>query len=152
MGSGNSSPVGRAKTVETVAHQDVFKLRFDHLAFGGTAVVAIIIGIGLYCLYQRKKKRRHRGRRRRQSRDYCQHGFPMMQYLPFPKMPPFPPYPMMPQAANPWMEVARQPIYNSHRFSEIQETPTTSAAPARPPPPRARELLSPRSKSAEESN
>ena len=35
MGSGNSSPVEHAGLVETEAHQDMFELRFDHVAIWG---------------------------------------------------------------------------------------------------------------------
>ena len=144
MGSGNSSPVGRAKTVEMEAHQDVFELRFDHLAFGGSAVIAIIIGFGLYCLYHQRRKRKHRQRRHqdhRRSRSqsqswdfhqrdapcaccYGQHRYPMMPYPPFP-MPILPPG----HQASSWipMEMLRQPTpsYDSSslgRFTEIKET------------------------------
>ena len=146
---GNSSPVGRAESAETEAHQDVFELRFDHLALGGTAVIVIIIGCGLYCLYRQRRKRKyrhckHQDRRqsRSQSREFqqhpacChgQHGFPMMPYPPF-SMPILPPG----HQASSWipMDMFRQPtpIYDSPRFSEIQETAAVrSDPPTRPPP------------------
>ena len=46
IGSGNSSPVGHAKTVETEAHQDAFELRFDHIALGGTATILLVVARG----------------------------------------------------------------------------------------------------------
>ena len=65
MGSGNSTPVQHAKTVETEAHQDVFELRFDHLAFGGTTLLVLAALIGLWLC------RRHAKRRQRKSRSQC---------------------------------------------------------------------------------
>ena len=57
MGSGNSSPIGRANSVETEAHQDVLEIRFDHLAFGGTTVIAIVILLAIYWACRRKRQR-----------------------------------------------------------------------------------------------
>ena len=63
MGSGNSTPVKQAQQVETEAHQDLIKLRFDHLALGGTVTLIIIASILLYLLCKRQRSRRpHRDR------------------------------------------------------------------------------------------
>ena len=56
MGSSNSSPVKQAKSVKTEAHQDVFEIRFNHLALGGSAVVFIIVALVIYWLFQKSKK------------------------------------------------------------------------------------------------
>ena len=53
MGSGNSSPVERAESTETEVHQDVFEVRFDHLAVEGTAFIFLVVVLGLYWLYQK---------------------------------------------------------------------------------------------------
>ena len=56
MGSGNSSPVRRAESVETEAHQDVLEIPFDHLAVGGPAVLFLIVALGLYWMFKKRKK------------------------------------------------------------------------------------------------
>ena len=56
MWSGNSSPVKCAESFETEAHQDVFEVCFNHLAVGGTAFVVLIIILGFYWLYQKRKR------------------------------------------------------------------------------------------------
>ena len=167
MRSGNSSPVGRTKTVETEAHQDVFEVRFDHLTVGGTAFIILIVLLGLYWLYRQRRRNRYRQRRcrecewsrsRSQSRDRdhrdnhhraCCHS----QLLWYP-MPPFLPSLMNSQAANPWisMDILRPTSYNTSQFTELQETraPATTwgPPPVRPPPPR--EPPSPHSRSTTE--
>ena len=164
MGSGNSSPVGCAKTVETEAHQNVFELRFDHLAVGGTAFIVLLIVLGLYWLYHqrwRNKSRQRRHRKRNQSRSpdrdqrdnhhlaccHSQHPwYPMPLFLPL----------MMPsQAANPWisMEVLSPSIYDTSRFTELQEARAPATAgqpPTRPPLPRELRCPSPHSRSTAE--
>ena len=60
MGSGNSSPVKGAESVKTEAHQDVLEIRFDHLAVGGSAVLFLIVALGLYWMC--RKRKRNRGR------------------------------------------------------------------------------------------
>ena len=148
MGSGNSTPVQRAKTVETEAHQDVFELRFDHLGFGGTTLLIVAALIGLWFCRRRAKRRQ----RKRRSRCHCQAptlqspqpAFPFNQPMRMPTMPPMPWFPMMPfapppaPAANNW-----GPSSEPSRFTEIPE-PTPQLP--RPPPPRSRELLPPASK------
>ena len=51
MGSGNSSPVEHAEVVETEAHQDMIEVRFDHLAFGGTAAVILILILVIFMMH-----------------------------------------------------------------------------------------------------
>ena len=150
MGSGNSSPIKRAEVVETEAHQDAVEIRFDHLAFGGTACIAIIIALLLYWMYRRKKNNQAKSRRRRRRtrsrsrinsprRGCCRCG---QQWYP---MQPFPSFPMMPMN-NPWPAPTNPPpmqIYDTPRFSEIRETTPALSAPARPPPPQNRQLPSP---------
>ena len=145
MGSGNSTPVQHAKTVETEAHQDVFELRFDHLAFGGTTLLILAALIGLWFCRRRAKRRQQK----RQSQCHCQAlmsqppqpAFPL-QPMQMPPMPPMPWFPMMPyappSAASHW-----GPQPEPSRFTEIPE-PTPQ--PPRPPPPRSRELPPPPSK------
>ena len=142
MGSGNSSPVKQAKNV------DMFEVRFDHLAVGGTAFVFLFSILGLYWLYHKRQRNKNRSRQRRRQgcersrersrspvrRHACCHSqqpwYPMMPFLP----------PMMnSQSSNPWipMDVLRQPIYDTPRFTEIQETRAPAQVgqpPARPLP------------------
>ena len=154
MGSGNSSPVKRAESVETEAHQDVFEIRFDQLAVGGSAVLFLIVALGLYWMFWKRKKNRGRQRwhrrwgrcrgssnsSRSRSNDHlqkpcCQNPWLHMMptFLPMNSQSPF-----LPQ--NSWIPMdVRQS--SSPRFTEIQETGATSVmitstqAPARPPPP-----------------
>ena len=147
MGSGNSSPVKQAKSVETEAHQDVLEVRFDHLALGGSAVFFILVALGLYWMFRKRKKNRGRQRRRRgqgrrgssissrsRSTDHrqmpcCQNPWlHMMPFLPTNIQPPFP-------HQTSWFPMdVRHP--SPPRFSEVQETPAVRpTAPARPPPP-----------------
>ena len=168
MGSGNSSPVKRVEVVETKAHQDVFELRFDHLAFGGTAAVIVLLSILLYWMYRKCKRNQRRSRRRRRRDDrsrshsrspvrhQCCHG---QISLPMPWYPPIPTnqFPMMPMSP-PWNSA---PIYDTLRFSEISDSVATTApspsapakppsAPARQPPPQDRQLPSPLPRAAQE--
>ena len=152
MGSGNSSPVERAQTVETEAHQDVFELRFDHLIFGGTSVLLIVAGVGL-CWYCRRRNKKRR--QRKQQSCQCQLQTMTNQQPTMPMMPTVPTMPSMlamstmpwylmmptmpyiPPATNHWGTPAAEP----NRFTEIPEPAPTQ--PLRPPPPRARELQPP---------
>ena len=133
MGSGNSTPVQHAKTVETEAHQDVFKLRFDHLAFEGTTLLILAALIGLWFCRRRAKRRQ----RKRRSQCHCQAlmsqppqpAFPL-QPMQMPPMPPMPWFPMMPYAPPPatshW-----GPQPEPSQFTEIPEPtpqPTKAAA------------------------
>ena len=93
MGSGNSAPVERAQTVETEAHQDVFELRFDHLAFGGTSILFLAALIGLCWFCRRRNKRRQR---KRQNKTCHCHQSPTTQ----PALPMNQSYPMQPDAAD----------------------------------------------------
>ena len=154
MGSGNSAPVERAHSVETEAHQDVFELRFDHLAFGGTTVLLLAAMVGLCWFCPRRNKHRQR---KRQTQCHC-HQAPMsqtassmnqpampLQPMPMPQMPTVPWYPMMPTmpfippATNHWGPPP--PAAEPSRFTEIPEPAATQ--PPRPPPPRSRELPPP---------
>ena len=154
MGSGNSSPVKQAKSVETEAHQDVFEIRFDHLALGGTAAVFIIVALVIYWLFRKRQKNRERqrlcrgqGQRRGScnssgSRSNDRHQRPCYQnpwlhmmptFLPMTSQPPF-------LHQNSWfpMDVSQS---SPPRFMEIRDTGATPVvltppqAPARPPPP-----------------
>ena len=154
MGSGNSAPVERARTVETEAHQDVFEMRFDHLAFGGTSLLLIAAGIGLcwYCRRRNQKKRRLGASRQCQCQQQQQTSPPP------PQTPASPPMmiPMMPMPMPPWyqMQPLSQPLSQSWgppstnepgRFVEIPE-PLNSQPPPRSselPPPRPKELPQP---------
>ena len=115
MGSGNSSPIKRAHSVETEAHQDLFELRFDHLAVGGTTILLIGILIAIWWMCKRRSDKRKarqqasaRNRRRtretptpspcRSRRDYYPYLPPPMPY-PWPQ--PWPPQP--PPTWPPWM-------------------------------------------------
>ena len=55
MGSDNSTPVQQADVVHTESHQDVMEIRFDHMAFGGTVALIIIIALLIY-LFRLKRK------------------------------------------------------------------------------------------------
>ena len=158
MGSGNSAPVEKAQTVETESHQDVFELRFDHLAFGGTSILLIAAAIGL-CWLCRCRNKRKQCRKQGQAACQCQQStvtasqnpvqFPMQ-----PMMSPMPPFPM----PTPWYPWSYQPPTNSWgtppftaepgRFSEIQEPSPTAQPPRRPPPPKSRELSPPTPRTA----
>ena len=145
MGSGNSAPVERARTVETEAHQDVFEMRFDHLAFGGTSLLLIAAGISLcwYCRRRNKKKRR--------LGKLCQcqqHPPPPAQQTPSspPMMVPMPmPMPMPPwYQMQPFSQAWGPPSTNEPgRFVEIQDP---VAGHTQQPPPRSSELPPPRPK------
>ena len=154
MGSRNSSPVEHARNVETEAHQDIFELRFDHLAFGGTFILILAASIAL-CWYCRKLDKRQRQRRqqvRHPAACRCQphtltnqqmyHPPPAMT-LPIPMLPPPNWYPMTPMTQ--WNNQTEP-----NRFTEIYQEPEplprpriTSAPTARPPPSRAMELPPP---------
>ena len=62
MGSGNSTPVEKANNVETETHQDLVEIRFDHMAFGGTVALIVIMVLLFYLLRLRRKL--HRTKRR----------------------------------------------------------------------------------------
>ena len=149
MGSGNSSPVEKAGSVETEAHQDVFELRFDHLAVGGTTILAIcILVLVLWLCRRRNKRERIRHRRRRTSEGDTRHSccqntqqwqhpmMPMMSMMPqFPMMQ----YPML-QSPQSWMTTRTAnpglPGFDT-RFTELTESPKDTipgGKPARPPP------------------
>ena len=59
MGSESSTPVEQAQTVKTETHQDAVEIRFDHMAFGGTVALVIIIELLIYLLRMRKKLTHH---------------------------------------------------------------------------------------------
>lgn len=62
----------RAKSVETEAHQDLFELRFDHLAVGGSAIILLLAALALRWMlrkHRRTRKARQRNRRRRRRSD-----------------------------------------------------------------------------------
>ena len=156
MGSGNSSPVKQAKTVETEAHQDMFEIRFDHLAWGGTAFFIIILALAFYwsCKSMRKRKPRNQQSHLVQSHQCCQGQPPICPQM----MPPYQQWPIpinqfLPAMTNQWipMEMIRPQniptAFDNTRFTEIQEsrtpTPAGNAPPARPPQPRLSELPSP---------
>ena len=154
MGSGNSSPVEHARSVETETHQDVFELRFDHFVFGGTTVLLLAAAVGL-CWYCRQRNKKHCRRKQASQRAacQCQPQTPMNQptpQMPQPMMPPMPWYPMMPYvppAANHW-GLSSFPSTEPSRFTEAFQEPLSEpraapAQPPRPPPPRARELPPP---------
>ena len=126
MGSGNSSPVKRAEVVETEAHQDMFEVRFDHLAFGGTAAIIIVACVILYWLYRKRKKNRKRARapRRRHRRSHsrtpscspdsrrpCCHSQIGMPWYPFNA------FPMVQMAQMPPTAWNNVPTYDNSRFS-----------------------------------
>ena len=152
MGSGKRSPVGKAQTVETEAHQDVFEVRFDHLAFGGTSIILIAAAVALcwHCRRKNKKKRqRNRGQSCQSSRESCRCRS-VDAPIATPTLPAWPP--MMPPS---WYPMSMMPMTDrwSHhqpppapsRFTELppDHEPTNASQPPRPPPPRARELPSP---------
>ena len=151
MGSGNSAPVERAQTVETEAHQDVFELRFDHLAFGGTSILFLAALIGLCWFCRRRNKRRQRKRQNKTCHCHqspTQPALPMNQSYPMQPMPPMPMpmpwYPVMPYQHHPttsnWPPAPSPFASEPDRFTEI---PEQTSQPPRPPPPRARELPPP---------
>ena len=140
MGSGNSSPVKQARNVETEAHQDVFELRFDHIAMGGTLFVVLALLLVYWCLHRRKMKRLKR--QTRQTRQTGDAPCSSCQQRWYPVMPP-----MMPSIMHPMMSMEMLPPRytrndDSARFMEINEPATRSISsatsvrmPARPPPP-----------------
>ena len=56
MGGNNSTPVKQAERVESSSHQDLFEIRFDHLALGSTFTLIVLIAIVIYVLCRRQKK------------------------------------------------------------------------------------------------
>lgn len=56
MGGSNSTPVKQAERVESSSHQDLFEIRFDHLALGSTFMLIVLIAIAIYVLCRRQKK------------------------------------------------------------------------------------------------
>ena len=70
MGSDNSTPVQQADVVHTESHQDVMEIRFDHMAFGGTVALIIIVALLIYLF--RLKRKLHRLKRQPHGRDQHQ--------------------------------------------------------------------------------
>ena len=54
MGSASSNPIKKAEKVEVDHHNNLFEIRFDHLAVGGTFIVIFLI---LLLIYKIIKKR-----------------------------------------------------------------------------------------------
>ena len=129
MGSGNSVPVERARTVETEAHQDVFELRLDHLAMGSTAILILVM---LFLIYWCRQKRKSKRREKVTQTTTCCHR----EFQPWMTMTP----PMMPAMGPPrYMEMMPMPMatmppyrYEDPRFMEIYEEPPRKAPPNGP--------------------
>ena len=140
MGSGNSVPVEKARTVETEAHQDVFELRLDHLAMGSTVILILIVLALIYWCLQQKKARRHR--RVTQTTTACCHQAQAWMTMTPPLMPA-----MMPPRYMEMMPMMTTPTTTNPRFTEIYEEPSAqspqrkapvnpgTARPIRPPLP-----------------
>ena len=125
MGSGNSSPVGRAETVETEAHQDLFEFRFDHMMMGGTTVLIIAILIAIWWVCKCRAAKKKKGRRRRRPTPS-----PSPRQFRHTQPPYFFPPPMAPMAClcqwaqplQPWMmnsQFRGQNEYDDNRFIEL---------------------------------
>ena len=146
MGSGNSSPVKQARNVETEAHQDVFELRFDHMAMGGTVFIILMALILAYWCRHRKKMKRLKRQTQRQTQQTDDTPCSGCQQRWYPVMPPMMPsimHPMMPMEVFPPRYTRND---DSARFMEIDEAATRripsapARMPTRPPqpiPPRA---------------
>ena len=167
MGSGNSTPVEKAESVETEAHQDLFEIRFDHLALGGTAVILLLFAVAVYWLCRQRRLARLHHRRPRHV-TAAEQWFPMSPLFPTQMMPPpqwmpqmqqmlphvMAPYPLMAPpprmvGVDTWLPDTGRASYDSSRFTEIPAAPSRPARPAvqtptRPPPPTSRGLPSPR--------
>ena len=150
--------------METESHQDVFKLRFDHLAFGGTSILFIAAAIrSLLALSDvatderggkdKTKRRAIAGSQQLLPPPQTPQSFQMQPMMPsIPPMPiPMPWYPMMPyQPTNQQLGASHHSPRNPSRFKEIPEPMTDSLQPpGRPPPPRSRELPPPRTATTE---
>ena len=58
MGSGISAP-NPPDNAEMETHEDIMEVRLDHMAFGGTAMIIILICAVLYCTCRRKRRSRN---------------------------------------------------------------------------------------------
>ena len=138
MGSGNSSPVKQARNVETEAHQDVFELRFDHIAMGGTVFVVLMALLLVYwCQHRKKMKRLKRQVGQNDTSTPCSNCQLSQRWYPI--MPPMMPTIMPPMMNAMEMFPPRHTRHDNARFTEIDETTARrppSAPPARPQPPR----------------
>ena len=140
MGSGNSSPIKRAHSVET---EDALEIRFDQMAMGGTAAMIIIAVIVIYLAC--KKLRQPRRRARELTNQGMSTPAPMAATFPPWYPAPFIP-PAMPMAPPPWIPMdslaLRAEFANATRYhhdTRFIELPTETAGhstqkPSRPPP------------------
>ena len=119
MGSGISAP--NTKDAELETHEDLMEIRFDHLAFGGTAMIILALCAAAYCVC--KSRKRHKAQQ-------TQHQGP---WYPGPIIMPTPsPY-------VPWMNPMNNFNHPMNNFNpmEIVFDPRQQAAmfmPQRPPP------------------
>ena len=70
MGSDNSTPVQQADVVHSESHQDFMEIRFDHMAFGGTMALIIIVALLIYLFRLRRKLQRIKRRINRRDQPH----------------------------------------------------------------------------------
>ena len=117
MGSGISAPNPKGAELET--HEDLMEVRFDHLAFGGTAMILITLCAIVYCIC--KGKRKNKAQQNQQPRTW--YPGPIIMPTPSPYVP--------------WMHPMQNLPMNRYGQMDIIFDPQQQAAlyrPQRPPP------------------